>query len=266
LRAILTPLGPDSNGNLPANPDTEPDDETSYTNGTWFPNVPSAEAPCSIVGDAVTVLSPGYFGQPGNANAFPHYTETGAIPATNSSVNYNNAYYSWSNNPKNTPPTNTPHSPAGGPPPSGPDNGASEIACAIIAGNVLTTANFASGGVNNLPRFLEKWDASNTAQVIRGSLVNLYASKVAIQPFHSIYGDPASFFEPPQRVWGYDNLFASGVFPPATPFNYDTKHFEFNDLTADGPPTPLNGQPTSYTKARVDPTWGYPGDTFVPVH
>jgi hypothetical protein len=198
---------------------------------------PTFEAPVSIIGDAVTFLSPLYFGPvtavgtkftatPSCAAQFPHCAADGTAPPQNTPGN--NAYNSFG----------TKNPAEGGTP--------CEVAMAMVAGLVLTNANDSSGGAHNLPRYLENWQSpSLTAQVIRGSLVNLYPSKVSIQPYKS--GNV--YYEPPDRVWGFANLFKSGVFPPATPYTYSNRRLHFNDLSE-----------AQYKALRIDPTWGWPND------
>jgi hypothetical protein len=77
--------------------------------------------------------------------------------------------------------------------------------------------------------------------------VNLYTSKVSIQPYKS--GNV--YYEPPDRVWGFANLFKSGVFPPATPYTFANRRLHFNDLSE-----------TQYEALRLDPTWGWPNHSF----
>ncbi|MSU71533.1 MAG: hypothetical protein EXS43_04210 [Opitutus sp.] len=60
-------------------------------------------------------------------------------------------------------------------------SGSVEVAAAFITGIVATTGSSFSGGVHNLPRFLENWGTNSAA--IRGSLVSLYKSKVATGPW-----------------------------------------------------------------------------------
>jgi hypothetical protein len=92
-----------------------------------------------------------------------------------------------------------------------------EISAALITGIVPTNkANngYGSGSVNNLPRFLEVW---NQTVRYRGSLVALYESEIAIQPFRTSLSSSNYVFSPPQRDWGFNSLFSSGVYPPGTP-------------------------------------------------
>jgi hypothetical protein len=66
-----------------------------------------------------------------------------------------------------------------------------------------------SGGLHNLPRFLENYGSSRVA--IRGSMVVMFESRVAVESFNlRVYG-------PPRRVWGFNNLFRNDEFPPLVP-------------------------------------------------
>jgi hypothetical protein len=102
--------------------------------------------------------------------------------------------------------------------------------------------------VHNLPRYLESW--TGITHVIRGSLVNLYVSKIAIQG----YSSSAGYYNPPVRTWGYAQLFANGILPPSTPLTYANRRIYFNDLSA-----------AQYSALRTDATWGWPADTFAPL-
>jgi hypothetical protein len=198
------------------------------------PVIPSAECPVAIIGDAVTFLSPNYFNSTtpvgtakftdpvSSAALFPHVAPDGTIFA-NGNVNGvgSNAYIS-----KNT---------------AGPNaTGSAEVAMAMVSGLVLTNAAAASGGVHNLPRYLENW--GGFTHVIRGSLVNLYSSKIAIQPYST-----AGYYSPPTRDWGYAQLFSNGVLPPSTPLTFSNRRIYFNDLSK-----------AQYIALRADPTWGWP--------
>ncbi|MBN2068096.1 MAG: hypothetical protein JW739_00500 [Opitutales bacterium] len=87
-----------------------------------------------------------------------------------------------------------------------------EVSAAIVSGLVPTEANESySGGVHNLPRFLEDW--KNSVQfTYRGSLVCLYESEVQLGPFSC-----GSYYNPPRRNWGFNELFADNIMPPGTP-------------------------------------------------
>jgi hypothetical protein len=212
---------------------TDPDD------GLVCPTSESDECPVAIIGDAVTFLSYKYFNSStpasgakftdatSNAAWFPHFANDGTAPPANGTTS--NAY-----NSKNV---------------NGPaTTGDTEVAMAMVSGLVLTDAAAASGGVHNLPRYLESW--SGHAHVIRGSLVNLYVSKIAIADYTT-----AGYYGPPVRTWGFAKLFSKcGILPPSTPLTYANRRIYFNDLSA-----------AQYSALRSDTTWGWPSDTFQPL-
>jgi hypothetical protein len=142
---------------------TTPDDGLTDAPNTTT----SAEVPVAVVADAVTILSPKYFG-------------TGVVPTA---VSPSNAASSNANNSYNT------TKPA--------STGDVEVATTIVTGMVQTTDTAMSGGAHNLPRFIESW--GNTV-AIRGSLMVFYHSKVATAPWSTAY------YGAPTRVWGYDQI------------------------------------------------------------
>ncbi|OIQ90011.1 hypothetical protein GALL_281010 [mine drainage metagenome] len=82
-----------------------------------------------------------------------------------------------------------------------------EIAAAFLTGLVPTSNSASSGGAHNFPRFLE----NGGTVAIRGSLVAMFESKIATQPW------AISYYGAPVRIWGFDSLFQNGTFPPLTP-------------------------------------------------
>lgn len=87
---------------------------------------------------------------------------------------------------------------------------------AIVAGflpsgwtNPNTGAQYGySGGLNNFPRFLENWSATNFNYT--GSMIELFTSQVNIGEW-----DTGSIYVPPVRVWNFDNNFTDSP-PPGT--------------------------------------------------
>ncbi|MGE4619189.1 MAG: hypothetical protein AAEJ04_05205 [Planctomycetota bacterium] len=79
---------------------------------------------------------------------------------------------------------------------------------AIITGNVRTPdggGNY-SGGLENLPRFHEKWGSSKPAN-INGAFINLFQSRVATERWGK-----SGVYKPPQRNWYFDDdLLSSSV-------------------------------------------------------
>lgn len=167
--------------------------------GTTSNIASSVETPLAIAADAVTVLSANYFGTGGSGtNLVPNATYSGPSgPTSNSSSS--SAYKS----PSTTVPTV-------------PSSGSVEIATALISGTIESSPTSSgtqvySGGVHNFPRFLENWSTYNNTVAIRGSLVNMYKSRIATA------GWSISYYSAPIRQWGFDQLFANGIFPPIIP-------------------------------------------------
>ncbi len=79
----------------------------------------------------------------------------------------------------------------------------------IMAGHVATNGTQYSGGVENFPRFLEKW--SGKTLTYRGSLMSLWQSEKATGKW--LYGSPV--YEAPTRVWSYGTDYNN--LPPGTP-------------------------------------------------
>lgn len=89
------------------------------------------------------------------------------------------------------------------------------INAALLTGNVPSTGtnstNF-SGGIQNLPRFLENWNGFTL--VLNTSFVCLYSSQMATNQFQL----PGVYYYPPTRVWGLDvNFLNPSKLPPGTP-------------------------------------------------
>jgi len=106
------------------------------------------------------------------------------------------------------------------------DGGSSEIAAAFLVGVSPSNKNGSgqnSGGVHNLPRFLERW--TGTA-AIRGSIVVMYESRVADEPWG------LRFYGPPTRLWGFNTLFGTDQrYPPQMPLVMSYRRVDFTDLT-----------------------------------
>ncbi len=179
------------------------------TNSALYPDDTSAtgnlsaskETPVAIAGDAVTILSPNYFGTAPTAT-----TGTKTVPATNTSGTSAYSIYSQS--------SSTPNS-----------SGTTEIAAAIISGSNSTSPTSTgtqsySGGVHNMPRFLENWGSDTVA--IRGSLISMYSNKVDVGAWSS------SYYSPPTRQWGFDQIFANGNYPPMIPNVLSYRRVDFD--------------------------------------
>ncbi|HTQ30339.1 MAG TPA: hypothetical protein VMI53_03940 [Opitutaceae bacterium] len=220
-----------SDGSITSSSAQTPDD--GNTTGST-----SAEVPVALVSDAITILSPGYFGNTGSNNSsFSNaYFPTGATPGvtTLNKTSASNAYNSFSTVDPST--LNL-----GG---SGP-----EVAAAFISGIDASTGGNFSGGAHNFPRFLENWGGT---VAIRGSIVNLFDSKVATGLWNG-----STYYSAPTRKWGYDQIFQNGTYPPLTPHVISFRRIYFNDLSS-----------ASYTALRIDSTKGWPSEAshFVSVH
>ncbi|MFP4492398.1 MAG: hypothetical protein ACLFRP_00725 [Puniceicoccaceae bacterium] len=80
-----------------------------------------------------------------------------------------------------------------------------------------------SGGNHNFPRFLEDWGGVEFRY--RGSMVALFESEIAPQ------GTDTAYYSPPNRNWGFYQLFADGVYPPGTPNVRSFRKTNFRFLT-----------------------------------
>ncbi len=170
---------------------TTPDDGKTNVAGAAV----SAQIPVAIAADAITILSPNYFGVAGANGSAAAATNATTVSAYTNLANVRNSA-----------------------------SGSVEVAAAFITGIVATNGSSFSGGVHNLPRFLEHWGANSAA--IRGSLVSLYKSKVATGPWAQAY------YSAPKRVWGFDKTFENGTFPPLTPRVMSYRRVDFTDLNA----------------------------------
>jgi hypothetical protein len=198
-----------------------PDDTTSTGNISA-----SKETPVAIAGDAITILSGNYTGTSNGPMPVPSITfnaTTGAVTGniTNGTSSSSSAYKSKSSANPNT-------------------TGAVEIAAALISGSNSTSPTSTgtqvySGGVHNMPRFLENWGSGGTTVAIRGSLINMYFNKVDTAAWGSGY------YSPPDRQWGFDQLFANGNYPPMIPNVLSYRRVNFDYVNAPDYATTLSG-------------------------
>jgi hypothetical protein len=88
---------------------------------------------------------------------------------------------------------------------------------AFLTGNVPSNGDQYSGGVENLPRFLEDW--ANQTFTYNGSMVCMFPSQIANEPYQQPgAGGASSVFAPPTRNWAYDSNFSNPQLqPPLTP-------------------------------------------------
>lgn len=102
-----------------------------------------------------------------------------------------------------------------------------EVSAAILAGIVpsgKTGSSTYSGGVENFPRFLEKWSGKTLR--IRGSIVALFESEVA----NGRWGQ-GDVYDPPNRNWGFHEKLGEGFYPPGTPSTRTYRGRDYKDLT-----------------------------------
>ena len=87
-----------------------------------------------------------------------------------------------------------------------------QVNACIMTGHVETNyGSTYSGGLENLPRFLEKW--SGVTFTFRGSIIDLWFSRQATSSW--VYG---SWYTAPNRNWGFDtDLLDPANWPPGTP-------------------------------------------------
>lgn len=82
-----------------------------------------------------------------------------------------------------------------------------------ITGNSETGGGIYSGGLENLPHFLEDWSPSTGSKTLtfRGSIINLWLSE-------KVSGIWGSYYDPPTRNWAFDtDLSDPNKLPPGTP-------------------------------------------------
>jgi hypothetical protein len=86
------------------------------------------------------------------------------------------------------------------------------VNAAFMTGNTNSQDNHYSGGLENLPRFLEGW--SGKTFTYKGSMVDLWFSEQATGVW--VYGSPV--YEAPNRAWTFDMDFLDPTnLPPGTP-------------------------------------------------
>jgi len=87
-----------------------------------------------------------------------------------------------------------------------------EVNTAFLTGNTETSLGNYNGGLENLPRFLEKW--SGKTLTYRGSMVDLWFSEQATGAWY--YGNPQ--YTAPNRDWAFDLMFLDpNNLPPGVP-------------------------------------------------
>ena len=89
--------------------------------------------------------------------------------------------------------------------------GHTTVNACIMTGIVPSGDGHYSGGLENLPRFLEKW--TNKTFTHQGSMVCLWESQQATGTWY--YG--GSYYTAPQRDWGFDEMYLDPtLMPPGT--------------------------------------------------
>lgn len=86
------------------------------------------------------------------------------------------------------------------------------INVAYLTGNINSENSNYSGGLENLPRFLENWQGKDFTY--RGSMIDLWFSQQATGLWH--YG--GNYYKAPNRDWAFDaDLLDRNKLPPGTP-------------------------------------------------
>lgn len=109
---------------------------------------------------------------------------------------------------------------------SRPNSDHTEVSAAFLTGIVSTTGTSNSqysGGVENYPRFHERWSGKSLRY--RGSIVALFESEVATGTWKQAkYGAP-------KREWGFNSLFGSQRrYPPGTPIIRTFRRLDYRDI------------------------------------
>lgn len=120
-----------------------------------------------------------------------------------------------------------------------------EFNAAIVCGLMPTNkggAAVSSGGSHNFPRFLEKWSGDTLRY--RGSLVALFESEIADNPWST------SYYSPPRRDWGFYSEFGNGNYPPGTPNVRSYRKIDFRYLTTGEYNTKLASLPSDWDSIK----------------
>lgn len=206
---------------------------SSLTNSSRFPEDVN-EVPTALAADAITVLSQPVF----NSSGIQVGGWNDAMSATRHLNSRHSSYWAVSSPSSNNMREGYDSSirPGNYPTDASPGSWASsrstklegsdtEIAAAFLAGIVPSNKNNNSqnsGGAHNFPRLLEYWDGD---LAIRGSMVALFESRVADEPWSIRY------YNAPGRFWGFNNILAEGRYPPQTPRVRTYRRVDFTDLT-----------------------------------
>jgi len=100
-----------------------------------------------------------------------------------------------------------------------------EVSACMLTGIVPTTSNQTSGGVHNFPRLLEQW--SGTGLYIRGSMVAMFSSEIATEPWSiRIYSGAG-------RYWGlHQSLRDANHDIPLEPVVLNAQRLHYTEITA----------------------------------
>ncbi len=110
-----------------------------------------------------------------------------------------------------------------------------EISTALLVGLVPTNHNPSgsggnnqtSGGVHNFPRLLEVWGSGPADLYIRGSMVAMFESRVAMEPWSIRY------YSAPGRFWGlHESLRTVNHDLPLEPILLNARRVRFKELTS----------------------------------
>jgi len=228
--------------------------KTSTTNpggySARYPEV-TGEMLCSVFGDAITILSQPVFSSSGS-----HAQTSGWSDSL--SAHRRDTTFSWSTNWRTTNPSssnrldgiNTSTVPSAMPTYQVAGSGSSEtskfepsvteVSCAFLIGIVPTNHNptgltdgapssgangQTSGGVHNYPRLLEHWNG--TGLYIRGSMVAMFESRVAMEPWSiRVYSGAG-------RFWGlHESLRSVNHDLPLEPMLINARRLGFREMTA----------------------------------
>jgi hypothetical protein len=114
------------------------------------------------------------------------------------------------------------------------DSQTTEVSTAMLVGLVPTNHNMSvsggnnqtSGGVHNFPRLLEVWGNGSANLYIRGSMVAMFESRVAMEPWSIRY------YSAPGRFWGlHESLRTVNHDLPLEPILLNARRVRFHELT-----------------------------------
>lgn len=113
-----------------------------------------------------------------------------------------------------------------------PSNHNAALAPSLTDNPPISAANAAySGGAHNFPRLMEDWhndmgDGATKGLYIRGSMVALFESRVAMEPY------TLRTYQAPTRYWGLHNGFTTAHDLPLEPIVLSSTRVGFRELTA----------------------------------